>query len=106
MRPKCRYQKCLAIGMRTNLVLDKETRKRRFGKLKKIQEDDTDEPNSVLSVSDESSDEDFQIPSVTKCQEEEQEYWIVAVHFQQNLRFKKIKLHTLKTLQTPTESWN
>ena len=59
MCPTCRYQKCLTIGMRTDLVLDTGTRMRRFGNLSKNQEDDTEECESVLFVSDESSDEDF-----------------------------------------------
>ena len=71
MCPTCRYQKCLTIGMRTDLVLDTETRRRRFGNLSKNQEDDTEKRQSVLSVSDESSDGDFQIPSVTESQEED-----------------------------------
>ena len=35
------------------------------------QEDDMEERESVFSVSDDSSDEDFQIPSVTQSQEED-----------------------------------
>ena len=62
----CRYQKCLAIGMRRDLVLDTETRKKRFRQLNQYQEDNEEEQESVWDLSDESSDEGFEIPLVTE----------------------------------------
>ena len=67
----CRYQKCLAIGMRTELVLDTEGRSKRFRKL----EVDKGEPEknsgrkTLWEVSDESSDDGFDFHFVRDSQE-------------------------------------
>jgi len=64
----CRYEKCLAIGMRTDLVLDMDGKKRRFSKFNK-EEEESD--NSIVEISDESSDDSFEIPLIAKTQEED-----------------------------------
>ena len=61
----CRYDKCLAAGMQTNLVLDLESKKKRFKNLKFEDNVSNKEDNPVNYVSDESSDESFEFPPMT-----------------------------------------
>ena len=67
----CRYEKCLAIGMRTDLVLDSEGRKRRFSKLNSCEAGDEEPEEHVVEISDESSEESFEIFPISDSQEED-----------------------------------
>ena len=60
----CRYDKCLAAGMQTNLVLDLESKKKRFKNLKFEDNVFNKEDTQVNDVSDESSDEPFEFPPI------------------------------------------
>ena len=72
----CRYQKCLAIGMRTDLVLDTEGRSKRFRKLEvdkgeiaSMEPENSSGRKTLWEVSDESSDDGFDFHFVRDCQE-------------------------------------
>jgi hypothetical protein len=66
----CRYQKCLAIGMRKDLVLETESRIRKVRKLNQHEGENAKKQEPLWDVSEESSDDGFEIQSVTQCQEE------------------------------------
>ena len=71
----CRYQRCLAIGMRTELVLDTEGRSKRFRKLEADKGENSLEPENsrgrktLWEVSDASSDDDFEFHFERDCQD-------------------------------------
>ena len=65
----CRYQKCLAIGMKAELVLNTESKKKRFKKVNICAVANVE--RVVLVVSDESSEDDFEIPPIINCQEDD-----------------------------------
>ena len=67
----CRYDKCLAAGMQTNLVLDLESKKKRFKNLKFEDNVSDKEDTQVNNVSDESSDESFEFPPMTDNDKED-----------------------------------
>ena len=52
-------------------MLDTETRKKRFRQLNQYQEDNEEEQESVWDLSDESTDDGFEIPLVTESQGED-----------------------------------